>query len=178
MLFLKLFLLISLFSTPIPEKWKRIDTDQGINFLFPNTAQRFKKITNNIPSTVYQTKDIVCVFGVVCSDFSSNPTLLSGPNTQILYEELRQGSISMETANLKSERTVPYDNILIKEIEYTVVKDMYEMTYFKRFIFRDKYVYQISIGGRSRHRNLIEEERDIFFNSIAFAEIQPDTFKK
>lgn len=42
------------------------------------------------------------------------------------------------------------------------------MTYFKRFIFKNKYIFQISIGGRSRHRDIIEAEKDIFFNSISF----------
>ena len=58
--------------------------------------------------------------------------------------------------------------MLIKEIEYTILKDKYEMTYFKRFIFRENYIYQISIGGRTRHQDIILEEKEIFFNSITF----------
>lgn len=58
--------------------------------------------------------------------------------------------------------------MLIKEIEYTILKDKYEMTYFKRFIFRENYIYQISIGGRTRHQDVILKEKEIFFNSITF----------
>ena len=69
---------------------------------------------------------------------------------------------------IKRENTVPYENMLIKEIEYTIIKDNYEMTYFKRFIFRENYIYQISIGGRTRHSEILKQEKEIFFNSVSF----------
>ncbi len=41
-------------------------------------------------------------------------------------------------------------------------------TYFKRFIFRNNMVYQISIGGRTRHRDILLQKREVFFNSVHF----------
>lgn len=161
-----LLLLVALF--PADVKWQRITTDQHISFLFPNNSQTLKRNTNGIPSTIYQTKDLVCVYGVVCSDFSSQNVDMSGNNLLALYEEMRKSSLSIPTAILKAERTVPYDNMLIKEIEYSVINNNFEMTYFKRFIFRDKYVYQISIGGRTRHLQTIKEDGEVFFNSVNF----------
>ncbi|GHV68450.1 hypothetical protein FACS1894199_15710 [Bacteroidia bacterium] len=121
-------------------------------------------------SFIYQTKNNVCVFGVVCTDFSKGRIPLTDEYALQIYEQLRIGSVAMETAILKGEKTIEYDNMLIKEIEYSVMKDVFEMTYFKRFIFRDNMVYQISIGGRTRHTDLINAEREIFFNSVYFKE--------
>ncbi len=167
MLIAKLFLFLTL-MLPQSSTWQRVDTDQHISFLFPNKAQILKQVTGGIPSRIYQTKDLVCVLGVVCSDFSTRKINLNPENTLVLYEELKKGSLSVKTAILKDEKTIPYDNMLIKEIEYSVIKDNGEMTYFKRFIFRDNMVYQIAIGGKSRYRDLILKEREIFFNSLLF----------
>lgn len=169
MLIIKLFLMLTLLS-PQPNGWQRIKTDEKISFLFPNNAQHLKRETNGIPSDIYQTKDLACVFGVVCSDFSKQKMEMNQKNTLALYEQLKNGSVDMETAILKNEQTVPYENMLIKEIEYSIIKDNYEMTYFKRFIFRDNMVYQITIGGRTRLLDIIKKEREIFFNSIYFTE--------
>ena len=91
------------------------------------------------------TKDLTCVFGIVCSDMSSKKIRITSEYAQILYEEHKKGSLSIETAILKEEKTIPYENMIIKEIQYSIYKDKYEMTYIKRFIFRDNYIYQISI---------------------------------
>lgn len=114
------------------------------------------------------------MFGVVCSDFSKQPIEMNQTDALALYEELRNGSVDMETAILKNETTVPFDGMLIKEIEYSIIKDNYEMTYFKRFIFRDKMVYQITIGGRTRLMDILKEEREIFFNSVNFTDESTD----
>lgn len=167
MIILKTLLLIMALA-PTDAKWQRVTTEQHISFLFPNTSQTFKRETGNVTSTVYQTKDLVCVFGVVCSDFSAQQIDPKSENLASLYEQLRQSSLEIPTAVLKGEQTVPYENMLIKEIEYSIIKDNYEMTYFKRFVFCGQYIYQISIGGRTRHLDKIKEEREIFFNSINF----------
>lgn len=161
-------LLIALALLPQDEKWQRINTTEEISFLFPNNPQKLKKMVNGIPSIIYQTKDLTCVAGVVCSDMSAKKVNLTGEMALAIYEELKTGTLSLETAILKEEKTVPYENMLIKEIEYSVIKDKYEMTYFKRFIFRDNYIYQVSIGGRTRHMDIIKKERETFFNSISF----------
>lgn len=166
MLIVKLLLLIvSVF--PQDSRWQRITTDQHISFLFPNNVQELKQNTGEIPSRVYQTKDLTCVFGVVCSDFSAMS--LDQNNVLLLYEQLKKGSLDIKTAILKDEKTIPYEGMLIKEIEYSIIKDNFEMTYFKRFIFRDNMVYQITIGGRTRHSDILKREREIFFNSITFS---------
>ncbi|WP_251621245.1 hypothetical protein [Odoribacter lunatus] len=168
MFILKLLLIFSLFIPDGNELWKRTETEEHISFLFPNAVQSLTQETNGIRSRIYQTKDLTCVFGVVCSDFSNSPLPITDETAPIIYEQMRQASVGMETAILKDEKTVPYDNMLIKEIEYSILKDNYEMTYFKRFIFRDNMVYQLSVGGRSRHREYILKAREIFFNSIQF----------
>lgn len=162
-----LILLITLL--PVDSRWQKIETNQHISFLFPNTSQTFKRTINGIPSTVYQTKDLVCVFGVVCSDFSSKfPQAMTPEEALLIYDELKKGSVETEGSKLKKENNIPFENMLIKEIEYTFMKDKYEMTYFKRFIFRDNFVYQVTIGGKTRYMNDVVSEKDIFFNSIKF----------
>ncbi len=167
MLLIKISLLFSLLL-PDSGKWQRIQTPECISFLFPNTPEKIVNTNNGIRSTIYQTKDLTCVFGIVCSDMSSKKIRITSEYAQILYEELKKGSLSIETAILKEEKTIPYENMIIKEIQYSIYKDKYEMTYIKRFIFRDNYIYQISIGGRTRHMSVIQNEMETFFNSISF----------
>lgn len=167
MFIFKLFIL-AFFLMPGGEEWQRVETPYSISFLLPNSPQKLTKETNGILSEVYQTKDLTCVFGVVCSDLSKSPVKLTEQNAQDFYEQMRKGSLSVETAILKDEKTIPLENMLVKEIEYSIIKDNYQMTFFKRFIFRDNMVYQISIGGRSRHRSMLLAAREIFFNSVQF----------
>ena len=168
MILFKIFLL-TLTLLPVEDiKWQRVDTEEQISFLFPNYPQKLQKLVQGIPSTIYQTKDLTCVAGVVCSDLSSKNIKLDNETAMLFYEELKKGTLAMETAILKNESSVPYENLLIKEIEYSIIKGKYEMTYYKRFIFRDNYIYQISIGGRTRHLDILQKEREVFFNSITF----------
>lgn len=169
MILFKIFLL-TLTLLPVEDiKWQRVDTEEQISFLFPNYPQKLQKLVQGIPSTIYQTKDLTCVTGVVCSDLSSKNIKLDNETAMLFYEELKKGTLAMETAILKNESSVPYENLLIKEIEYSIIKGKYEMTYYKRFIFRDNYIYQISIGGRTRHLDILQKEREVFFNSITFS---------
>lgn len=177
MLLIKILLLF-LPLLPAHSNWLRIETEQHISFLFPYKPESLRKTINNIPSYIYQTKNLTTVFGVVCSDLGAKGIEIDNENVQRLYQELKTGSLSMESAYLKEERTIPYDNMIIKEIEYSIFKDNHEMTYFKRFIFRDNYVYQITIGGRTRFLNEIKAEKEVFFNSISFpASTSPQTVK-
>lgn len=166
---LKLLIVFLPFLTA-SQQWYRVKTDEKISFLFPNVPQKSTEIINGIPSTIYQTKALAYVTGVVCSDLSSKKIELSGEIALLFYEELKKSTLDIETAIIKNEKTVPYDGMLIKEIEYSIIKDKYEMTYFKRFIFRDSFIYQISIGGRTRHLRFIQEARETFFNSVSFPE--------
>ena len=56
---------------------------------------------------------------------------------------------------LLEERSVAYQKMLGKEIEYTQMVGKHEYTYFKRFFFRGKYIYQIAIGGPSRMKRIL-----------------------
>ncbi len=170
----KIFLLTLVAFLPEEDlKWQRVNTDEQISFLFPNHPQKLEKLVQGIPSTIYQTKDLTCVAGVVCSDLSNKNIKLDQETATLFYEELKKGTLAMETAILKNESSVSYDNLLIKEIEYSIIKGKYEMTYYKRFIFRDNYIYQISIGGRTRHLDILQKEREVFFNSITFSSKHP-----
>ncbi len=166
-LLLKISLLFNLLLPDIGQ-WQRVQTQEKISFLFPNTPQKIEHTNHNIHSTVYQTKDLTCVFGVVCSDISSQKISMTSECALLFYEELKKETLSLETAILKEEKTIPYDNMLIKEIQYAIFKDNYEMTYIKRFIFRGNYIYQISIGARTRHWSILQSEMETFFNSVTF----------
>lgn len=166
MLLIKISLLFSLLL-PDSGKWQRIQTPECISFLFPNTPEKIVNTNNGIRSTIYQTKDLTCVFGIVCSDMSSKKIRITSEYAQILYEELKKEFIH-RNGDPQRRKTIPYENMIIKEIQYSIYKDKYEMTYIKRFIFRDNYIYQISIGGRTRHMSVIQNEMETFFNSISF----------
>ena len=120
MLLIKISLLFSLLL-PDSGKWQRIQTPECISFLFPNTPEKIVNTNNGIRSTIYQTKDLTCVFGIVCSDMSSKKIRITSEYAQILYEELKKGSLSIETAILKEEKTIPYENMIIKEIPEPLV---------------------------------------------------------
>lgn len=177
MLLLKILLFL-LPVLPSHTSWLRIETKQQISFLFPYKPESFRKTIDGIPSYVYQTKNLTSVFGVVCSDFGAKGIGIGNENAQHLYQEMKTGSLSVESAYLKAEKTIPYDNMIIKEIEYSTFKDDYEMTYFKRFIFRDNYIYQLTIGGRTRFINEIKAEKEVFFNSVSFTSSKPQKTAK
>ena len=50
------------------------------------------------------------------------------------------------------------------------MKDEHEMTYFKRFIFRDNCMYQLTIGGKTEDLEEIKPQKEKFFNSVRFNE--------
>ena len=80
----------------------------------------------------------------------------------------KKESVSMPTAKLTGEKRIPDVDMDIREISYTIMKDEEEMTYFKRFIFRDNCMYQLTIGGKTEDLEELESQRDKFFNSVKF----------
>lgn len=74
----------------------------------------------------------------------------------------------MPTAKLTGEKRIPDTETDIREISYTIMKDGEEMTYFKRFIFRDNCMYQLTIGGKTEDLEELNSQRDKFFNSVKF----------
>ena len=84
------------------------------------------------------------------------------------YLTMKKESVSMPTAKLTGEKRIPDVDMDIREISYTIMKDEEEMTYFKRFIFRDNCMYQLTIGGKTEDLEELESQRDKFFNSVKF----------
>ena len=126
---LKIILIGILCLAPEKDGWVRINGDNYISFSFPSRGERFKKEVNNMRSWIFQTKNITCVFGAVCTQLTKEKGVLD---------------------------------------EYTIMKDEEEMTYFKRFIFRDNCMYQLTIGGKTEDLEELESQRDKFFNSVKF----------
>lgn len=150
--------------------WKKITTKQNISFSFPNNPEVKKNVAYKMPSVIYQTKDLICVYGVVCSDFSNLKEVFYHENIDDMYKILKEASIKEADANFVSERTIKENNLKIREIKYTLMNSGYEMTYIKRFIFRAPYIYQISIGARTRNTEYLNNRGMIFFNSVRFFE--------
>ena len=169
-----ILILFTLFTLPQMyaqrvSSWQRVEDEKyNISFALPNKPEKISRFSGKIPVVVYQTKTSMAVMGIVCSGFEQGGIPINGETVNKLYEEMKAGSLEVETALLKKESTVPFNDLLVKEIEYTVVSNRQEMTYFKRFIFRDGIAYQITIGGRTRHRALLEEMKTTLFNSLNF----------
>lgn len=103
MLLIKISLLFSLLL-PDSGKWQRIQTPECISFLFPNTPEKIVNTNNGIRSTIYQTKDLTCVFGIVCSDMSSKKIRITSEYAQILYEELKKGVYPSKRRSSKKKK--------------------------------------------------------------------------
>lgn len=163
-----LFSFLSLFS---PDKQQWISTtslSSNIIFKMPVKHQVLKKELNKIESEVFQTKDLTCVYGIVASKFKN--TDFSQQPIEDIYKVMKEGSLVDNSSVLLSEISLPYKKMLIKEIKYSIIRKNKEYIYFKRFIFRKSFVYQITIGAYQRHINELEANKKIFFNSIDFPE--------
>lgn len=165
---LKFILIGWLVLLPTQDDWVKIKGDQQITFLFPSRGERFKKEVNGMRSWIFQTKNLTCVFGVVCTQLTEKSGVLDAYTLDQLYIAMKKESVSMPTAKLLYERRFPQRSLDVREISYSWMKDTVEMTYFKRFIFRDNYMYQITIGGDTKDLEEIVPQKDKFFNSVKF----------
>ena len=154
---LKIILIGILCLVPEKDGWVRINGDNYISFSFPSRGERFKKEVNNMRSWIFQTKNITKEKGVL-DEYTINQ----------LYISMKKESVSIPTAKLTGEKRIPDADIDIREISYTIMKDGEEMTYFKRFIFRDNCMYQLTIGGKTEDLKELKSQRDKFFNSVKF----------
>lgn len=149
------------------DKWiEHTSTESKISFRFPNKVQILDRELNNITSKVFQTKDLTCVYGIVASKFKDY-NFSKQPITDI-YKEMKEGSLFDKSSVLLDEHSTIYNKMLVKEIKYSILHKKMEYIYFKRFIFRENYIYQISIGAMSRHSKELEANKEILFNSINF----------
>lgn len=162
-----IFSFLTMFS-PDKDQWIQTNSDSSkISFKMPIKHQRLEKELNGIQSEVFQTKDLTCVYGIVASKFK-NANFSNQPVEQI-YKAMKDGSLLEKSATLISENSLAYKRMLIKEIKYSVIREKKEYIYYKRFIFRKSFAYQISIGALHRHINELEANKKIFFNSIDFS---------
>ena len=175
MAIIKLFLIGLMLFAPQKETWVLIHGDSYVTFLFPNQGERLKKDVNKTRSWIFQTKDSACVYGVVCTQLTKQKGVLDAYTVNQLYLALKKESVAMPTAKLREEKRIPAKNMEIREIRYTILKDKREMTYHKRFIFRDNCMYQITIGALSAQRDTLEKRKNKFFNSVKFADPKTDT---
>ena len=167
--FLTLLLVLAGWASFAQEDWVEIKTENDrLTFKFPEKPIVQKKDLNGIQIQVYSYKDAATVYGVVASNFSQLGVDFSKIDPSDYYEEMKEGSLVRGNSILISERSVPYKRMLGKEIEYTQLVGNLEYTYYKRFFFRGKYVYQIAIGGPSKLKQLLNDKKNFFFNTFEF----------
>ncbi|PKQ62480.1 hypothetical protein BZG02_12185 [Labilibaculum filiforme] len=170
----KIYLLIGLLISILPSvfaqnDWvKTISEKSKISFDLPENPMMQTKDLNGIKIEVFSYKDAATVFGVVASDFSGVGLDFTYSDPTEYYQEMKEGSLVTGNAILILESSVPYQKMLGKEIIYTQLVGEHEYTYYKRFFFRGKFIYQIAIGGPSRMKQFLVDKKDLFFNTIDF----------
>ena len=98
MLILKIILIGFLCLAPEKDGWVRINGDNYISFSFPSRGERFKKEVNNMRSWIFQTKNITCVFGVVCTQLTKEKGVLDEYTINQLYISMDKESVSVPRA--------------------------------------------------------------------------------
>jgi hypothetical protein len=141
-----------------------------ISFELPENPIVQNKELNGIKIEVFSYKDAATVYGVVASDFSGVGLDFTYSDPTEYYQEMKEGSLLTDNAVLISETSVAYQKMLGKEIVYTVLVREHEYTYYKRFFFRGKFIYQIAIGGPSRMKQFLNDKRNLFFNTVEFTD--------
>ncbi|MDE5418529.1 hypothetical protein L3049_10965 [Labilibaculum sp. DW002] len=144
--------------------------ESNISFDMPEKPFVQRKELNGITVEVFSYKDAVTVFGVVASNFSGVGLDFTHSDPTEYYKEMKEGSLVRGSTVLISENSVAFKRMLGKEIVYTQMVGKHEYTYFKRFFFRGKFIYQIAIGGPSRMKQLLIDKKNLFFSSIDFTE--------
>ena len=94
---LKIILIGILCLAPEKDGWVRINGDNYISFSFPSRGERFKKEVNNMRSWIFQTKNITCVFGAVCTQLTKEKGVLDEYTINQLYISMKRESVSMPT---------------------------------------------------------------------------------
>lgn len=163
-----IFSILSVFSADKDDWITTKSKESNISFKMPVKNQVLKKELNGITSEVFQTKDLTCVYGIVASKFKD--TDFSTQPIDKFYKEMKEGSLTDRSAKLISEITLPYHKMLVKEIKYSIIYNKMEYIYYKRFIFRGNYSYQIVIGAYRRHIHELDANKEKFFNSVNFLE--------
>jgi hypothetical protein len=168
-----LLVLLILVSPAVSAQGDWVKSGSGkskISFELPENPIVQNKELNGIKIEVFSYKDAATVFGVVASDFSGVGLDFSYSDPTEYYQEMKEGSLVTGNAILISESSVAYQRMLGKEIVYTQLVGKHEYTYYKRFFFRGKFIYQIAIGGPSRMKQFLIDKKNLFFNTVEFTD--------
>lgn len=165
--FITILLCISTILSAQTKEWKTHKSDSCyIQFKVPNTLVVSRKDLNGIVSTLMETKDLTCLYSITASKFKGYN--FSKGNNNDYYQELKKGSLIDHSSILIDEHSLAYKKMLSKEIHFSLIINKAEYIYYRRFFFRDNFIYQITIGGMRRHLTDIEANKERFFNSIDF----------
>jgi hypothetical protein len=149
--------------------WVKTKSEKSkISFDLPETPNVRNQELNGITSEVFSHRDAANIYGIVASDFSSLGLDFNHADPTEYYNQLKEGSLLSGDTRLISEQGVSYKRMLGREIIYTMMVGNLEYTYFKRFFFKGKFIYQITIGGPTRMKQVLLDKKQIFFNSIQF----------
>ncbi len=167
LIFLVLFGLCNTIQAQI--NWTKTKSEKSkISFELPETPYIRNQQLNGIKSEVFSFRDVANIYGIVASDFSGIDVDFNHTDPSEYYKQMKEGSLLSSDAILVSEQSVSYQRMLGKEIIYTMLVGKHEYTYIKRFFFRGNFIYQITIGGPTRMKQLLLDKKQIFFNSIQF----------
>ena len=167
LIFLVLFGLCNTIQAQI--NWTKTKSEKSkISFELPETPYIRNQELNGIKSEVFSFRDVANIYGIVASDFSGIDVDFYHTDPSEYYKQMKEGSLLSSDAILVSEQSVSYQRMLGKEIIYTMLVGKHEYTYIKRFFFRGHFIYQITIGGPTRMKQLLLDKKQIFFNSIQF----------
>ena len=139
-----------------------------ISFDLPDTPYKRNQELNGINIEVFSHRDAAHIYGIVASDFSGVGVDFNHSDPTEYYQQMKEGSLVSSDALLISEQSVAYKKMIGKEIIYTMLVGKHEFTYYKRFFFRGHFIYQFTIGGPSRMKQVLLDKKMIFFNSIQF----------
>ena len=167
---LSFILLFSICSTGFSQiNWVKTKSEKSkISFELPETPYIRNQEFNGITSEIFSHRDAANIYGIVASDFSGLNLDFNHSDPTEYYIQMKEGSLLSSDTRLISEQSVTYKRLLGKEISYTMMLRNLEYTYFKRFFFKDQFIYQITIGGPTRMKRVLLDKKQIFFNSIQF----------
>lgn len=169
LIYVLVIILLSNASLLAQINWETVNSEKSkISFDMPGEPIVQNKQLSNILIQVYSYKDATSVYGIVASDFTKLGLDFRHSDPTEYYEEMKAGSLVSGDAILISEQAVAYQKMLGKEIIYTQLVGRHEYTYYKRFFFRGKYIYQIAIGGPSRMKKILIDKKNLYFNSLVF----------
>lgn len=152
-------------------EWHKVETGEGVTFTMPGEAVHEFSIQDGVLTHIYKSRDLNCIFGAVCANFSNKKEMLAPEYHGSLVEILKLGSIPKEDyGKLVSEKLIQKDAPLIYEINYTTESNKIQWSYIKRFIITDSHIYQFTIGAKTRNTDQLKFESTLFFDSIELME--------